>query len=453
MPTGTAPFSWRRDDATGLIVPPTVQDHTVKKHDLYGEYVERYIKIVGEGAHRSRKLAVTIIEGFAGGGEFEGHQPGSIVPGSPLRLLEAVERGAERLRKRYAGYEVDARFWFNEQDAENAGYLQEVLKREGWLDKGNVRLTVGAFADQVPAMIAAVKEQQPRAGKALIIADQTGWKDATPEDLAPFLSELRGAELLVTISAGMLLNRGRGLQTAELAATRKWLHPEVMERLRTDLARVEENPRCEMARTTLAVTLRDTVQAMATRSGATLGTAFTLVPERSNQYLWVMHFLRATEEDYDKRVRALDAMTETQWSLNGVTLHYGGTPRHYLSYKGMLRQDNNDELPGMILEEGERQGLREIVGQKLQSELRSAMRAHIGNYPVYALLKASDNQTALTRHDRLVGLSSALKKERMAERVLVIGEGEHRARMLDGNRILRPNDILQEPAQGRLFLP
>lgn len=283
-------FKWRQDPATGLWTLPKAGDQTVKKHDLYAEYLKEYLRIVGEGAWKSKRVRVTVIDAFAGGGEYDAEDAGqSLVPGSPLRLLRAAEEAEQALLERDPSYDVEVRFWFNDAERDNADHLRQVLGREGYtIDGKRIRVTTGRFADHVDAMIAAVREQQPRAGKALVIADQTGWKDATPEMLGRFMDALPGVELLVTLSAGMLLNPGRGLNWNLLLSTRTWLHPQVIQQFRADMQQIRQEPDHQVAKSSRAVALRQVMSEMAVRTGATLFSAFTLVPERSNQYLWVV---------------------------------------------------------------------------------------------------------------------------------------------------------------------
>ena len=449
-------FNWRQDPATGVWRLPQAGDQTVKKHDLYAEYLKEYLRIVGEGAWKSKRVRMTVIDAFAGGGEYEAEDAGrSLVPGSPLRLLRAAEEAKQALLERDPSYDVEVRFWFNDANRDNADHLQQVLAREGYtIDGKRIRVTTGPFADQVDAMIAAVREQQPRAGKALVIADQTGWKDATPEMLGRFMDALPGVELLVTLSAGMLLNPGRGLNWNLLLSTRTWLHPEVIEQFKTDLEQIRQEPDPQVAKSSLALALRTVMSEMAVRTGATLFSAFTLVPERSNQYLWVLHMVRMREGQERGKVRARDAMLDTQWSLDGVTRHLGGTPRHYLGYKALRRSDNIATLDDLPLAEAERLELRKRFGMEMVEALLSRMQEeHIGGMPVSNLLRETDNKTALTRDDRLRGLTESLKREGEGRRAVMVRpeDGNGLLVPVSGHRILRPDDLLVPPAQ-RVFI-
>lgn len=449
-------FKWRQDPATGQWTLPKAGDQTVKKHDLYAEYLKEYLRIVGEGAWKSKRVRVTVIDAFAGGGEYDAEDAGrSLVPGSPLRLLRAAEEAKQALLERDPSYDVEVRFWFNDAERDNADHLRQVLGREGYtIDGKRIRVTTGRFADQVDAMIAAVRQQQPRAGKALVIADQTGWKDATPEMLSRFMDALPGVELLVTLSAGMLLNPGRGLNWNLVLSTRTWLHPQVIQQFKADVQQIRQEPDHQIAKSSRAVALRQVMSEMAVRTGATLFSAFTLVPERSNQYLWVLHMVRMREGQERGKIRARDAMLDTEWSLDGVTRHLGGTPRHYLGYKALRRSDNIATLDDLALAEAERSDLRRRFGRETVEALLSQMQEeHMGGVPVRDLLRATDNSTALTRDDRLRGLTGSLKEEGEGRQAVMVRPegGDGLLVPVSGHRILRPDDLLVPPAQ-RVFI-
>ena len=87
-------WSWRRGEK-----PPVVHPHTVRKHDLYASYVREYISILGNAAWRRQQLGLTIIDAFAGGGEFlTVDSARGRTAGSPLRLIEGRPSAEGRQR-------------------------------------------------------------------------------------------------------------------------------------------------------------------------------------------------------------------------------------------------------------------------------------------------------------------------------------------------------------------
>ena len=77
-------FKWDPDSA-----PPILQDHSERKLTLIGNYLRRYLEVMG-GNRRADRVRLTLVDGFAGGGTFQ--LDGSEVSGTPLVMLEEVDR-------------------------------------------------------------------------------------------------------------------------------------------------------------------------------------------------------------------------------------------------------------------------------------------------------------------------------------------------------------------------
>ncbi|WP_437730886.1 three-Cys-motif partner protein TcmP [Sorangium sp. So ce1335] len=78
--------------------PATLGAHSLAKHTILREYIERYIPILTKGGTVPLKLM--LIDGFAGGGQYvvEG-QGNTLHPGSPLILINAVRSICEQARR------------------------------------------------------------------------------------------------------------------------------------------------------------------------------------------------------------------------------------------------------------------------------------------------------------------------------------------------------------------
>ncbi|MGD0075927.1 MAG: hypothetical protein ABSD31_16525, partial [Candidatus Binataceae bacterium] len=59
--------------------PPQLEAHSAAKHDVFRSYIGRYIEVLTSNPRRDA-LSLTLIDGFAGGGEYEFR--GTMVPGS-----------------------------------------------------------------------------------------------------------------------------------------------------------------------------------------------------------------------------------------------------------------------------------------------------------------------------------------------------------------------------------
>ena len=112
---------------------------------------------------RRERLRIAIVDGFAGGGEYEDEMvPGRILPGSPQILVDAV-REAEAVANvgRRKPVHVDATFHFIEKKPKTLAHLRHVLaRRHDWRSEvGCVVFHDGAFEDHLEAIITDIRSR------------------------------------------------------------------------------------------------------------------------------------------------------------------------------------------------------------------------------------------------------------------------------------------------------
>ncbi len=88
---------------------PALGQHSIAKHDIYDNYVDRYISTLTKN-HVQSQLKVTIVDGFCGGGLYD--LDGATISGSPLRLIEAIEAARMTLTARREDLNLDVDFVF-----------------------------------------------------------------------------------------------------------------------------------------------------------------------------------------------------------------------------------------------------------------------------------------------------------------------------------------------------
>ena len=95
--------------------PAELAPHSLAKHTILREYIERYIQILTRNGTLPN-LRVSLIDGFAGGGEYVIRgQGGKIHEGSPLILINAVRTAVARIdAERKKPIAVDAEYIFVE---------------------------------------------------------------------------------------------------------------------------------------------------------------------------------------------------------------------------------------------------------------------------------------------------------------------------------------------------
>lgn len=82
-------FYWKHWQSEKL---PELEDHSEKKLELLRDYLVLYLEIVMKGTSGKEEQYVTLIDGFAGGGLYNGNKLGS-----PITILKAVEEAEARI--------------------------------------------------------------------------------------------------------------------------------------------------------------------------------------------------------------------------------------------------------------------------------------------------------------------------------------------------------------------
>lgn len=183
---------------------PALGRHSVAKHDIYANYVDRYVATLTK-RHVQSKLKMTIVDGFCGGGLYTlGEQ---VVKGSPLRLLDAIAAARAKLTARRADFDLDVDFVFIDENADHVAFLREELVKRGHgdLTDGKIKLVQLAFEEAVPTVISAIKKKG-RAHHSLFFLDQYGWSDVKLATVRRIMGELENPEVILTFMVDSLIN-------------------------------------------------------------------------------------------------------------------------------------------------------------------------------------------------------------------------------------------------------
>ena len=414
------------------------------KQELVGQYVRKYIEITAgaAAAMAAEVFKCTIIDAFAGGGQFRNETTDEIVAGTPLRILHAVEEAKETVSQtgRRKPLRLDIATHFNDLDPEVAAYLKEVLKDQGHeIDGQNIRITDGTFAAKLEEMIGAIKEQQPLAGKCIFILDQKGYTHVRPEHIRLIFNELRGAEVILTMAASRMTSPFFAL-SKRYALDHKiggWLRKDVIEMLQSG----ENNDETD------AVKLRAVMEELVRETGATGYSCFTLRPKQGN-YMWIMHLVRNNRAAF-----ARDTMLDVQWRMERASLHIGGSPADYLGFHGLRQGDpETGDLFQFELADAERTHLRNDYGTSvLERWLTRANLSRIGGVSVNDILRETENRTALTQRDRVLSLTEL--RERLETKGFEWRDVKGKQIGQGSNRVLKPDDRIHLGRQGSLFGP
>src|SRR5687768_5214534 len=96
--------------------PPQIRPHSQAKHRVLRAYLERYVSVLAARIQQDQ-FRLTLIDGFAGGGVYLDSRTKEERPGSPLIMLEAMERAADEAQNvRTKPFFLDVQYIFIEKD-------------------------------------------------------------------------------------------------------------------------------------------------------------------------------------------------------------------------------------------------------------------------------------------------------------------------------------------------
>lgn len=301
--------------------PAELDPHSLAKHTILREYIERYVSILTRsGAIPS--LRITLIDGFAGGGEyFVRGQGAQIHDGSPLILINAVRAAVAKLdAARKKPIAVDANFVFIEKEHDAYEYLRAALPKrfeQKFLDE-KVQCIRGSFEDQLEGIIKGLRSARGRKPYPIFVLDQYGYSDVPIEMIARIMSEFSHAEVFLTLavdnisafsrSLGGALRRLRSslrIDTAQIEAIvgGRMAIEEIEALPEEDRNRIMSQIQCVLH------------EAFAKHAGAKCYTPFFITSTKSHRSYWFLHLAN--------NARANDVVKDLHWETANHFKHHG----------------------------------------------------------------------------------------------------------------------------------
>lgn len=337
--------------------PPPIDPHSIVKHRIVRGYLERYIEVLMSN-YNMRKLTLSIVDGFAGGGEYVVPETREFCSGSPQIAIDTV---AERQVKLNVGREiprhVDARYYMVEKQRSNYDYLNALLTSRYGKQRINqdIVLMHGAFQDYVESIN---KDIQRRGGgqRAIFLLDQYSYDQVTAIQLNKIFSEVDGAEVILTFAVDSLMSF-----LADNAKSRAkmeqvgWGH-------RIDWVALEALRGAPDNQWRAAIQ-RNLAQGLIEVSGATQSTIFYITPLGNTAWTyWLVHLSRS--------YKARDVMMELHWELANHFSHHLEPDLFTLGYRTandgkITRQDD--------LELGEVYQFDAVAAEKCMTGLQSKL--------------------------------------------------------------------------------
>lgn len=187
--------------------PPPIDPHSLVKHQIVRSYLARYIQVLMSNV-LIEKLTLSIVDGFAGGGEYSGENGTDFHDGSPLIALSTIAEQQIALNiGRQKPRRVDAKYYFVEKDQANFDYLRQLVgaRVDAHRLGHEIELLAGTFQERVAAIASDIRS---RAGgeRAIFLLDQYAYDQVPAPLLRTIFDQVKGAEVLLTFNVDSLIS-------------------------------------------------------------------------------------------------------------------------------------------------------------------------------------------------------------------------------------------------------
>lgn len=197
----------REYEWTDIDNPPVIARHSLNKHDVLRNYLERYLDKLYAKARESARFS--IVDGFAGGGIYKRSDTGELHYGSPVLVMQTVQSMSLLLEQKHGKkVELRPRYYFVEKKKQYLETLKTVLNRlelHPSVDGEPGGLIRSQFENAVAGIIDSIKSEG-RSHKALFILDQYGYADVPKVTLNYIFESLPQAEVFLTFAVDWLID-------------------------------------------------------------------------------------------------------------------------------------------------------------------------------------------------------------------------------------------------------
>ncbi|WP_438480847.1 three-Cys-motif partner protein TcmP [Oleiharenicola lentus] len=315
---------------------PELEDHSEKKLDLLRDYLVLYLQIVLKNSAGKEVQEITLIDGFAGGGLYQGKKLGS-----PITILKAVEEADFLVNQdREKPTRIVPICYFIEKDADAFACLDATLKAYGYGDRigKTIHLRKADFMACAPEIIGDINARHKRGGnRTIFFLDQCGWTEISADTIRTLAQKLNHRpEFIINFAISWLTDF---LSDKTQGAIEKSLHAlgldgfvdiPAMMKLRMDLGGHWEH-----------AVESHIGEGFHKATGIAYFSPFYIEPKGNHRGYWLLHLAQSA--------RARSAMTEIHWSKANRSKHYGYLGYDMLSFKPSL--DQTQFIAGMSFDE------------------------------------------------------------------------------------------------------
>ncbi len=286
-----------------------IKQHSIAKHEILKAYLVKYLQTLTSNPFQET-FRLTIVDGFAGGGIYTHESSGEKVQGSPLIILDAV-KNAEQLinaeRHKKINFLID--YFFIEKDPQAFESLKKQLNEFGYGPQiGNsIRVIHDQFGNQAGQIKAFIKAKGPST-RSIFLLDQYGYKEVPAYQIRALLSELRGAEVILTFAVDSFLTFANDGVITQQILSQMGL-PNCLQGLSIEELKQSEKRWRYIIQSRLHKSLVESC-------GADFFTPFFVRSKEGYGAYWLIHL--------SQHSRARDVMAEIHWQKNNHFIHYGG---------------------------------------------------------------------------------------------------------------------------------
>ncbi len=414
----TNPYIWLPDN------PIQIAHHSVKKHEVLKTYLIYYLEILTQNPH-VRELKLTLVDGFAGGGEYIYENDTYL--GSPLIMMDAVKEASatiniRRKNQNLPEVKVDTDFFFIEKRKSNYQYLTNFIKKLEY-NTSSCQFIQGSFDTYYQSVIDHIKKR--RGGEhCIFFLDQSGYSHVTCEATKHILKSLKGAEVILNFSVDFLV---------DFLKDKNDIGHSILKRIGIAQPGVEnifkilgekENPNWRrLIQYELRVNLIASIQ-------PNFYTPFFIQSDKSHRAYWLLHF--------SNHGRARSAITDIHWSMENTFTHYGHEGLDMLGYRS---KSDNSFSPQSAFEFDSEARIRSV-----KSLSESLPRLIYNEHDI--TFKTLYDKTCNTTPANEAIFKEALEKPLESGDIEIIGlKGEKRRKA----KAMTGNDTIRTPSQRRFF--
>jgi len=289
--------------------PPIIDPHSLIKHKIVRGYLERYISVLMSN-YNMDKLKLSIVDGFAGGGEYSAQDGSKFYDGSPLIVLNAIADQEIALNiGRKKTRTVDAKYYFVEKIESNFQYLDNMLRARFLASRfdNDIQLLRGSFQNNAKKIITDIKR---RAGgeRAIFLLDQYAYDQVTGSMLRSIFSQVKGAEIILTFAVDSLISFLADNETSRKKLAEMGIDSHI------DWAELEAL-RSAPQNVWRSAIQRNLAKGLVEASGAKNFTIFYITPMGNTAWTyWFIHLSNSA--------KARDVMMELHWQSANHFSHY-----------------------------------------------------------------------------------------------------------------------------------